>query len=271
MPERHALRHPTAGFTLVEIAIVLVVIGLVVGGILVGRDLIRAAEIRSVISQIDKYNAAVNTFRTKYNALPGDMPASDAAAFGFAARPGGPGNGDGNGFIESAPFGAYMANGQSGETFYFWIDLSSANLMDGSFTSTTLAIPPAVGFAELAKLYPQSKLGNSSFVVAMTGPTSTFGTDEHNELEITGLIDVDGSTGGTVINATLTPSDAYAIDGKIDDGLPDTGKVRAGGGGLLGIVDVLGCVLDAANTGYYISDPTWRDSPYCALVFLAEF
>src|ERR1035438_8206439 len=95
------LRRPeTAAFTLIEMSIVLVIIGLVVGGILVGQNLIAAAGVRATISQIEKYNTAVNTFRTKYDALPGDMNASVAKQFGFVARGTQPGEGDGNGIIE---------------------------------------------------------------------------------------------------------------------------------------------------------------------------
>ena len=46
-----------AGFTLVELAIVLVIIGLIIGGVLVGQDLIKAATIRSTVSDLEKINA----------------------------------------------------------------------------------------------------------------------------------------------------------------------------------------------------------------------
>src|SRR5579883_2923623 len=91
------------GFTLIELSIVLVIIGLIVGGVLVGQDLIRAAQVRATISQIEKYNTAVNTFYGKYNALPGDIPAAQVAKLGFtvtATRAGTQGRGDGNGLIE---------------------------------------------------------------------------------------------------------------------------------------------------------------------------
>jgi prepilin-type N-terminal cleavage/methylation domain-containing protein len=67
-------RSGIRGFTLVELSIVLVVVGLAIGGVLVGKDLIRAAEYRKFHSQIESYQLASNTFRVKYNAVPGDMP-----------------------------------------------------------------------------------------------------------------------------------------------------------------------------------------------------
>src|SRR5579884_171721 len=88
------------GFTLIEISIVLVIIGLIVGGVLVGQDLIRSAQVRATIAQIEKFNTAANTFKGKYGALPGDMAAATAAQLGFAARGPRAGEGDGNGVIE---------------------------------------------------------------------------------------------------------------------------------------------------------------------------
>src|SRR5665213_3308988 len=73
-----------AAFTLIELSIVLVIIGLIVGGILVGQDLIKAAEVRAQISQIEKYSSAVNTFRAKFAAIPGDMALITANQFGFS-------------------------------------------------------------------------------------------------------------------------------------------------------------------------------------------
>src|ERR1035441_8304528 len=98
----------SSGFTLIEMAIVLVIIGLIVGGVLVGQDLIKAAEVRAQISQIEKYNTAVNTFRGKYDALPGDIPVTLVTRFGFTAAPvraGIVGRGDGNGELDG-PGGA---------------------------------------------------------------------------------------------------------------------------------------------------------------------
>ena len=74
------------GFTLIEMSIVLVIIGLIIGGVLLGRDLISAAAVRAQIAQIEKYNAAVNTFKGKYGYLPGDIPDPYASRFGFKAR-----------------------------------------------------------------------------------------------------------------------------------------------------------------------------------------
>ena len=61
-----------SGFTLVEIAIVLVIIGLLLGGVLKGQEMIKSAKVKSQIQQIDGISAAFNTYYDRYGALPGD-------------------------------------------------------------------------------------------------------------------------------------------------------------------------------------------------------
>src|SRR5665213_703282 len=125
------------GFTLIELSIVLVIIGLIIGGILVGQDMIKAAEGRAQISQIEKYNSAVHTFQAKFGALPGDMAVSTANQFGFtvgAACAGTQGHRDGNGLIDGPT--PWLLIQTDGETALFWQDISSAtagNLVDGQF------------------------------------------------------------------------------------------------------------------------------------------
>jgi hypothetical protein len=84
----------------------------------VGHDLIRAAGVRAQISQIEKYNTAVNTFRGKYGGLPGDLDANDAAQFGFVTRAGTRARGDNNGVMEACWGGGAISGSQQqgGET-----------------------------------------------------------------------------------------------------------------------------------------------------------
>ncbi|PZU43073.1 MAG: prepilin-type cleavage/methylation domain-containing protein, partial [Sphingomonas sp.] len=63
----------THGFSLVELSIVLVILGLLTGGILGGQSLIRAAEIRSIGVDFNRFSTATYTFRDKYMGLPGDI------------------------------------------------------------------------------------------------------------------------------------------------------------------------------------------------------
>ena len=66
------MKTKQAGFTLVEIAIVLVIIGLLLGGILKGQEMITQAKIKNVVNDFNGITAAVNSYQDRYRALPGD-------------------------------------------------------------------------------------------------------------------------------------------------------------------------------------------------------
>ena len=224
------------GFTLIELSIVLVIIGLLVGGVLVGQDLIKAAQVRAQISQIEKFNTAVNTFYGKYGALPGDIQPNLVTQFGFKASPnrsGTTGDGDGNGELDGAYYGStpYAWN-QTGENLYFWEDLSAnSNLIEGTFDSDPGPYGDGCGTsAGCSADYPPAKIGNGAFVYVYSGyaanccvsPYVGFGPDFFGLSVVTDTGNVGaGSAPG------LTVSQAYNIDKKIDDGLPTTGNVLA--------------------------------------------
>ena len=214
------------GFTLIELSIVLVIIGLIVGGVLVGQSLINAATVRAQISQIDKYNTAARTFYGKYGYLPGDISAAPAAQFGFTARGQYAGEGDGNGLIEGVYNDAAGDNSgvfqQGGETCMFWVDLSTAGFIDGSFSlcSPTSATHGSYSVQNIDQFLPVAKITpNHIYVWSYSGGTGVAGVNWFGIS--TGLVGYSPSSAG------LTVSQAYAIDKKIDDGLPQWGNVTA--------------------------------------------
>ena len=125
---RHSL--PTsrqAGFTLVEIAIVLVIIGLLLGGVLKGQSLIDSARVKNIIQQSTSLTSAVNAYQDKYRALPGDD------VQGTTHAPGATGNGNGDGQIAE-----YLLAPQH---------LALAGFITGSFNGTTDFMTSAQGGA----------------------------------------------------------------------------------------------------------------------------
>src|SRR5688572_1656622 len=91
------MRKPQAGFTLIEIAIVLVIIGLLLGGVLKGQELITAARVRNLISNQDGVKAAYFGFLDRFRALPGDYSQANPNIAGVLVAA----NGNNNGRIES--------------------------------------------------------------------------------------------------------------------------------------------------------------------------
>jgi len=60
------------GFTLIELAIVLVIIGIIIGAVLKGQELIQSARIKKFISEIRKSETAIWTFLDRNGRFPGD-------------------------------------------------------------------------------------------------------------------------------------------------------------------------------------------------------
>ena len=114
-----------SGFTLIEIAIVLVIIGLLLGGVLKGQELITSARVRNLISQQDGIKAAYFGFRDRYRALPGDYSLASTNIANVAGTP----NGNGDGQIRSV-----LGGDAIDEHIAVWDHLSKAGFINGSYT-----------------------------------------------------------------------------------------------------------------------------------------
>ncbi len=192
--------------------------------------LLQAAHVRATVAQLETLTSAVNTFRMKYNALPGDIPTSRASAFGFFSETtlaGRQGHQDGNGLIEG---GAAEATMPAGETLSFWHHLSDANLVSGSFgrrgnariVETSGQV--AGNCTEVEALLPAARIAPGQYLIvyAFRG-ANYFQLLPVTEVRATPLPSYQYGSQG------LTPALASALDSKIDDGLPDNGLVQARG------------------------------------------
>ena len=94
------------GFSLIELALVLIVIGVLTGAVFKGKDLIDAAKIHAVLAEIDRIRTAAILYHDTFNQWPGN-DASAKARFGDSVT-----NGQGDGIIstnESAQFWVHLA------------------------------------------------------------------------------------------------------------------------------------------------------------------
>ena len=120
------------GFTLIEIAIVLVIIGLLLGGVLKGQELITSARVRNLISQQDGVKAAYFGFLDRFRSLPGDYSLATTNIANTTA------NGNANGQIESAAVCGTIPACQALEYIVVWEHLSRAGFINGSYTYAVL-------------------------------------------------------------------------------------------------------------------------------------
>jgi len=192
------MKRNAQGFTLIEIAIVLVIIGLLLGGVLKGQELITGARVRNLISQQDGIKAAFFGFQDRYRALPGDYASASTninCGTGVTCS-----NGNGNGRIEqgATPVAASVVNEQT----LVWNHLTQAGFLNGSYTFTDVVAADA----------NTPKNPYSSFLELQYDNAYGTGTppQKHNL-----------KTGAQV------PVEIIAeVDRKIDDGLPYNGAFQ---------------------------------------------
>lgn len=199
------------GFTLVELAVVMIIIGLLIGGILKGQELIANAQVTATVSQIKGIDAALSTFRDMYDAVPGDMTNPTArlpncTTIGTTCTTGGNGNGRIDGTITTTP-GQEMDN--------VWVHLSAADLVTGIDPGLTSAATSWGG------LYPAAEIGGGYHLAFDT--TGSLGSNTNARAGHYLLLNV---TPGAAPNGTaLTATQAARIDRKLDDGAPVSGSV----------------------------------------------
>lgn len=209
-----------AGFTLVELAIVMIIIGLLIGGILKGQELIANAQVTATASQVKSVEAALNTFDDSYSAMPGDMINPDTRLPGCT----GPCaiDGTGNGRITETPA---EANADGDEATRFWIQLATADLLGGiNPAATTVAWGEAVPAADIGGGFT---MGYAGAIGDLVGAVNNAFSSGHY---ISMRQEADTAIAASNANANLKPTQAARIDRKIDDGAPNAGTVRGAGG-----------------------------------------
>jgi prepilin-type N-terminal cleavage/methylation domain-containing protein len=182
------------GFTLVEIAVVLVIIGLLLGAILKGQELIENSRVRSAISEINSVRAASNGYLDRYRFQPGDdgptlatLQARGAAWAGITAV----GNGNGQLAAGANPWAAPNA-----EHLGFWQHLRAGGFVTGD--------PATAGIPAI----PRNAFNGLTGIATLAAQMANFNAN--------------------VICMSQVPGKAATgIDNQLDDGQPDTGAVRA--------------------------------------------
>lgn len=193
-------RKGQAGFTLVEIAIVLVIIGLLLGGVLKGQELINNAKVKNAANDMNAVVAAYNSYIDRYKAIPGD-----------------------NGPLTTL-------TGRAGN----WATVTQAGGSDGVITATAAATftPAATAAVEASAFWQHLRAagylaGSPALAGAAALPVNAFNG-------LTGIV-VNASTAATATGMPLGLSvcmskvpgkSAAQLDVQLDDGNPATGALR---------------------------------------------
>ncbi len=182
------------GFTLVEIAIVLVIVGLLIGGVLKGQEMITNAKLKRIESDNAGIAAAMFSYQDRYLQLPGDDDSAGGANPRFSiyggATPPANINGNSNGGVEGSWDGDATAAVPNQETANFWRHLRAAGLIPGGGLDATQ-------------------------------PTNAYGGNiglRDGSMDIAGHVTVFGSIEGPI---------AKIIEARLDDGDPRTGRVQS--------------------------------------------
>jgi prepilin-type N-terminal cleavage/methylation domain-containing protein len=186
------MRVKGRGFTLVEIAIVLVIVGLLLGGILKGQEMVTQAKIKNSIADFSGISAAYFGYQDRYRVIPGDDPNASRWALGRA------GNGDGivqGAYNAACPTGAGQPIAGTAESCLFWSDLRLSGFVSGS--------------------------GAQQPFNAFTGMV---GVQSGDSLGATAL---GGFAGLIICSANIPDKVAIAMDTQMDDGVIGTGAARA--------------------------------------------
>jgi prepilin-type N-terminal cleavage/methylation domain-containing protein len=212
------------GFTLVEIAIVLVIIGLLLGGVLKGQELINSAKVKNFAQDFRNIPLFIYGYQDKYKALPGDDVGVTGAAGGRFDTTGTkctPAAASkcttGNGVID----GVWTANSVTDESFVFWQHIRLAGFAAGPTTTSDTAYLPrnadggvmgiesgsaATGGAYISGLTP-------TYLVCSSGILGKFA----KQLDIT-VDDGNTATGSMrVVTATHTRGGAALATSAVDD------------------------------------------------------
>lgn len=187
-----------SGFTLIELAIVLIIISLIVAGVFTGRTLIAQARLTRIDKEIQQIQMITNTFKDRYNAYPGDMPNAEQfwGTYNATTNPNGVINGNGNFYI------SYFTD-PTPEYSVFFQEIALAKIVNTDFAYDSI--------------FP-SVITNAYYGVGANNDQQTFYGSWGNFLWL-----AIPNVWPPERMAVLTPSEAKAIDVKIDDGNPSSG------------------------------------------------
>ncbi len=236
MRAQQAPKH--SGISFLEMTIVLTIIALIMGSMLAVQGMIKQAELRSLVEQVNAYKAATSLFREKFLYYPGDLPSAEEFWGADTLCPNTTtnetvkpetcdGNGDGKVYDAKAQAERY-------ETFRYWQHLANAGFIEGSYSGVTgsgSSLNPTVGMN-----VPKTEIIGGALMMMYIGvydaegTTGDLGAEDYFDGDYGHALHfhkdtIDFSNSMTSQAEILTADDAYYLDNKFDDGFASSGYI----------------------------------------------
>ena len=207
------MKRNQSGFTLIEIAIVLVIIGLLLGGVLKGQELINSAKVKNLATDFRNIPVFIYGYQDKFKSLPGDDAGVCAHLGGCPASvPPGPAvlattpGTVGNGLIE----GAWDSYTKTDESYLFWQHVRLAGLTSGP---TVIPAAPALGDG----YKPVNAVGGEIGIQSGTSLAASSPMTDINVVAIRGTY--------IICSPNILGKFAKQLDIQLDDGNTQTGSM----------------------------------------------
>lgn len=263
---------------MLELSIVIVVIGLLIGSTLVGKALLANTETKTLLAEVQKLNTAIGSFQSMYKGLPGDITNATKywGTYVVSTKVNATVDGDGNGKIAAET---------SDEPFRAMQQLYLANLLEGSYavgsavdttyssftgqwgSGFTLSSPALVGNVIGAR----GRAGAAIYFKCCSSTDYSRTITFKNHISLFSIYSVNI----TKRAGTVTPVEAYDIDKKVDDGVPDTGLIGASGSWTGSAYAATGCYRSTGATSLYekdnVTNTTYKNANGCQMQFAYDW
>lgn len=251
---------------MVEFSLVILIVGLLFAAVTAGTDIIKNAEIRSIITDFEKMETAFNTFKDRYDAKPGDFTEGSGLWGTDCAETPANCNGNGDGIVTKILLSSWPLDDEYSKAY---MHLTLAGLLPGN----PAPIPDSHVGCDFDYTAPSSQsdmnftfgstlgnTGNCGLLLLVYGIDFSYG----NII----LLGTSEGSAGNYINGAVTPLTAFSIDKKMDDGKTIAGKARGYNSGKFGGTDspaagFFTCALNDGNANAY---NITNDSTDCVLV-----
>ena len=190
-----------AGFSLIELSIVLVIIGLIIGGVVTGRQIMRNAQITNTVNAIQAYQAQIQTYMQNYGAIPGN---DSGATTRFPSA--GVSNGSGSGTLG----GSFDSATVTDESRLLWAHMRAAELVKNQVAGTSNTLQPPNVFSGIFGFQ------HSAFGGALTGNVLCLnGIPADVAAALDARLDDGGSNSGSIQSMVSTGVVGEAVSGTV--------------------------------------------------------